>query len=52
MLHPALSHPAEELPIQDSLDLSLLQSIAVSRLDRHLIDKLNRHRRSQVATNS
>lgn len=36
--HPALSYPAEEDAVQFSLDLSYQQSIAISRLDRQLID--------------
>ena len=43
LLHPALSHPAEEDLIQHSLDLSFQQTIAVSRLDRQIIDNLSRN---------
>jgi len=40
--HPALSYSTEEVSIHDSLDLSFRQDVAVSRLDRQLIDDLNR----------
>ena len=40
--HPALSHPAEADPIHHSLDLSFRQAVAVSHLDRELIDNLTR----------
>jgi hypothetical protein len=42
--HPALSHPAEADPIHHSLDLSFRQAVAVSHLDRELIDNLTRPR--------
>ena len=42
--HPALSHPAEDHSIHQSLDLSFQQSIAISRLDREIIDNLCRNR--------
>ena len=42
--HPALAHPAEPDSIHRSLDLSFQQSIAVSRLDRQIIDNLSRNR--------
>jgi len=40
--HPALSYATEAVSIHDSLDLSFRQDVAVSRLDRQLIDDLNR----------
>lgn len=42
--HPALLHPPEEESIHHSLDLSFHQTIAVSRLDRQIIDNLSRNR--------
>jgi hypothetical protein len=42
--HPAFSHPAEDHSIHQSLDLSFQQSIAISRLDREIIDNLSRNR--------
>jgi hypothetical protein len=42
--HPALAHPAEQDSIHRSLDLSFHQTIAVSHLDRQLIDNLSRNR--------
>ncbi|MGA7155813.1 MAG: hypothetical protein WBY53_03135 [Acidobacteriaceae bacterium] len=44
-LHPALSYPTDSDSIHHSLDLSFQQSIAISRLDRNLIDNLCRSRR-------
>jgi len=38
--HPALSYAAEEVPIHQSLDLSFQRGIAVSLLDRQIIDNL------------
>ena len=40
--HPALSYATEDVSIHNSLDQSLRQDVAVSRLDRQLIDDLNR----------
>jgi hypothetical protein len=40
--HPALSYATEEASIHNSLDQSFRQDVAVSRLDRQLIDDLNR----------
>jgi len=40
--HPALSYAVEECSIHHSLDLSFQSGIAVSLLDRQLIDDLNR----------
>ncbi len=42
--HPALAHPAEDDSINHSLDLSFQQSVAVSHLDRQIIDKLSHDR--------
>ncbi len=38
--HPALSHPAEDDSIHHSLDLSFQRAIAISSLDRQIIDSL------------
>jgi hypothetical protein len=46
--HPALAHPAEEDSIHRSLDLSFHQTIAVSHLDRQLIDNLTHNRCSHL----
>ncbi len=40
--HPALSYASEGVAIHNSLDLSFQRAIAVSDLDRHLIDELTR----------
>ena len=40
--HPAMSYATEDLSIHESLDLSFWQDVALSRLDRQLIDDLNR----------
>jgi hypothetical protein len=40
--HPALSYAAEEVSIHHSLDLSFQRGIAVSLLDRQIIDNLSR----------
>jgi len=40
--HPALSYPAEEVSIHHSLDLSFQRCIAISLLDRQIIDNLSR----------
>lgn len=42
--HPALSLPAEPDFIHHTLDLSFQQTVAVSRLDRELIDNLTHTR--------
>lgn len=47
-LHPALAHPAEDASIQHSLDLSFQHAIAVSTLDRQIIDGLARTRCGQL----
>jgi len=46
--HPALAHPAEPDSIHRSLDLSFHQTIAVSHLDRQIIDNLTRNRCSHL----
>ena len=48
--HPALSHPAEEDCIHQSLDLSFQQATAVSQVDRQIIDSISRSRVQGVAT--
>lgn len=40
--HPALSYATEEVSIHEALDLSFRRDVAVSRLDRELIDNLSR----------
>jgi hypothetical protein len=40
--HPALSQPAEDDSIHETLDLSFQQAIEVSRVDRQIIDNLSR----------
>jgi hypothetical protein len=40
--HPALSYAAEDASIHRLLDLSFQHGIAVSRLDRQIIDNLSR----------
>jgi hypothetical protein len=40
--HPALSYAAEEVSIHHSLDLSFRPTIAVSHVDRQIIDTLSR----------
>jgi hypothetical protein len=38
--HPTMSYCAEEVSIHDSLDLSFQRNIAVSLIDRQIIDNL------------
>ena len=40
--HPALSYAAEEVSIHHSLDLSFQRGLAISLLDRQIIDNLSR----------
>lgn len=47
--HPALSHPAEKDSIEHSLDLSFQQAIAISKLDRQIIDNLSRSKAAFLA---
>jgi hypothetical protein len=45
--HPALSYAAEDISIHHSLDLSFQRGIAVSLLDRQIIDNLSRIKQPQ-----
>jgi hypothetical protein len=45
--HPALSYAAEDVSIHHSLDLSFQRGIAISLLDRQIIDNLTRIKQPQ-----
>ncbi len=42
--HPALAHPEEEFPLDDTLDLSFQHAVHISRVDREIIDQLTEMR--------